>query len=111
MGKLIEANKEDFENIIKSEEGLVLVDFWAPWCGPCKMLGPILSQVSEETDVTVVKINVDENDNSSLAAEQGVRGIPAVFIYKGGEQVDKFVGAQPKATILDIINRNTADEK
>lgn len=107
MGKVIDTNKSDFENVIKSEEGLVLVDFWAPWCGPCKILGPVLSQVAEEADVTVVKVNVDDSDNASLAAEYGVRGIPAVFVLKGGEQVDKFVGAQSKDSVLAIVNRHT----
>ncbi len=106
MGKLINANKEEFRQIIESEKDLVLVDFWAEWCGPCRMLGPMLHEIADEMNITVVKINVDENDNSALSAEMGVRGIPAVFVFKGGQQVDKFIGALPKNKIVEVINRH-----
>lgn len=107
MGKLINANKDEFQQIIESETGLVLVDFWAEWCGPCKMLGPILHDITEAEDVTVLKINVDEGDNSTLSAQFGVRGIPTVIFFRGGEQVDKFIGLKQKADIMSIIERNT----
>ncbi len=114
MGKLINANKDEFKQIIESETGLVLVDFWAEWCGPCKMLGPILHDITEEVEnVTVLKINVDEGDNSALSAQFGVRGIPTVIIFKDGEQVDKFIGLKQKSDIMSIIEKNTepkADE-
>jgi thioredoxin 1 len=114
MGKLINANKDEFQQIIESETGLVLVDFWAEWCGPCKMLGPILEDITEEVeDVTVLKINVDNGDNASLSAEFGVRGIPTVIVFRDGEQVDKFVGLRQKAEIMSVIEKNTeskADE-
>jgi thioredoxin 1 len=107
MGELINANKEEFQSIIESEKGVVLVDFWAKWCGPCKMIGPILEDISiEREDVTIVKIDVDEADNSVLSAQMGVRGIPAVFIFKGGEQVDKFAGVKQKEDIMSIIDKH-----
>ena len=107
MGKLIDANKEEFEKVISSEEGVIVVDFWAEWCGPCRMLGPVLKDISEEMeDVTVVKVNVEEGENGKFAAEMGVRGIPAVYLYKGSEQVDKFVGNKSKAAVIEIIEKH-----
>lgn len=99
--KIIRAN--EFEETIK--EGLVLVDFYADWCGPCKMLGPILEELSAELrDVTIAKVNVD--DNGDLAAQLGVRSIPAVFLFKDGKQVDQFIGLQPKASIKNFIEKH-----
>jgi len=104
MGKLINANQEEFQNIIDSEEGIVLVDFWAEWCGPCRMLGPILEDVSEEVEnVTIIKVNVD--DNSELSAKYGVRSIPVVMAFDKGEVVDKFVGLKKKEEIIAFINK------
>jgi len=102
MGKLIEANKEEFEQIINSEEGVILVDFWAQWCGPCRVLGPTLQDVADELDnITIVKVNVDENPE--LSTEYGVRSIPVVFAIKNGEQVGKFVGAKNKTDVISFV--------
>jgi thioredoxin 1 len=82
----------------------VLVDFWAEWCGPCKMIGPLIEELSTEMDGQAVigKLNVDENPD--IAANYGIRSIPTLLIFKGGEMVDKIVGAVPKATIAQKIN-------
>ncbi len=107
MGKLIEATKEEFQQILESDKNIILADFWAQWCGPCKILGPILSDVANEVeDVTVVKINIDEGDNSSLAAQFGIRNIPTVVVFKNGEQVDKFVGMKKKEEVIVFIDKN-----
>lgn len=105
MGKIIEIiSKEELEKELMYEK-FVLMDFYANWCGPCKMLGPALESVATETeDVTVVKVNVDENPE--VAAEYGIRNIPAVFLFNGGEQIDKFVGVKGKEEIISIINAN-----
>ena len=109
MGKIINANQEEFQEILDSEKNIILVDFWAEWCGPCRMLGPELELVSEEVeDVTVIKVNVDEN--SELSAKYGVRNIPTVLVMKDGEQVDKFVGLQKREQIISIIDRNRTEE-
>jgi thioredoxin 1 len=81
----------------------VVVDFWAEWCGPCKMIGPALEEISEELagKVKIVKVNVDENPDSP--ARMGVRGIPALFLFKDGEVVSNKVGAAPKAALQSWI--------
>jgi len=107
MGKLLDVSAEEFKKVIDSEENIVVVDFWANWCIPCKTLGPILDELSKEIeDLTVIKLNVDDKENLALASEIGVRNIPAVFLYKKGEIVDKFVGLKDKKGIESIIEKN-----
>ncbi len=102
MANLIELNETNFEK--ETAKGITLVDFWAPWCGPCKMLGPILEKVAEELGdkVQVAKVNVD--DSPKLAQKFGVRSIPAIFILKNGETVNQFVGVQDKSKLMKAIN-------
>ena len=98
-----QVNRVEFEETIK--EGLILVDFFATWCGPCKMLSPILDELSEEVkDVKFIKVDVDEEGD--LAREYGVMSIPNVFLIKDGHVVDIFLGLQSKETIIDFINKN-----
>lgn len=97
-----------FENEVINSDKPVLVDFWAPWCGPCKMVGPVLEEISDENDgVKIVKVNVDENQQ--YAGQLGVFNIPTMIIYKGGEPVDKLVGAMPKQQILDRITPHVGE--
>ena len=93
-----------FDAEVKASDLPVVVDFWAEWCGPCKMIGPALEELSEELagKVKFVKVNVDDNPNSP--AMVGVRGIPALFMYKGGQIVSNKVGAAPKAALANWIN-------
>lgn len=87
----------------ETSNGVALVDFWAEWCGPCKMLGPILDQVAAEIGdkATIAKINVDEAQQ--IAAQFSVRSIPAVFILKDGKIVNQFVGLQDKQTLVNAV--------
>jgi putative thioredoxin len=85
------------EVIERSHREPVVVDFWAEWCGPCKALGPVLEQASAEAEVTLVKLDVDTNQQ--LANEYGIRGIPAVKAFRNGQVVSEFVGAQPKPRV------------
>jgi thioredoxin 1 len=101
MGSAIELTSEDFDE--KTSKGIVLVDFWAPWCGPCKMLGPVLENVAAEIEdqAIIAKVNVD--DSPDIAQKFNVRSIPAIFILKDGETVKQFVGVQDKKKLIDAI--------
>ena len=96
----------NFDAVVKNSDLPVVVDFWAEWCGPCKQIGPVLEELSVEMSgkVKIVKINVDENPNSP--AEMGVRGIPALFLFKNGEVVSNRAGAAPKATLQSWIEES-----
>jgi thioredoxin 1 len=89
---------ENFENL-KNGELPMVVDFWATWCGPCRMVGPVISELAKEYDGKIVVGKCDVEDNEDMAAEFGIRNIPTILFFKGGQVVDKIVGAQSKAAI------------
>ena len=89
---------EDFESLKNGEQPLV-VDFWATWCGPCRMVGPVISELAEQYDGKIVVGKCDVEDNEELAVEFGIRNIPTILFFKNGQFVDKLVGAQSKAKI------------
>ena len=101
-----EVTDNSFEKEVMQAEKLVLVDFWAEWCGPCKMIGPALEELASEYEgkLIVAKVNVDENPN--LPAQYGVRGIPALFMFKGGEVISNRTGAAPKASLKGWIEES-----
>jgi thioredoxin 1 len=95
-------SESQFEAEVLSDKGRVLVDFYADWCGPCKMLSPILEEVGEELgDLKIVKVNVDEAQ--SLAQQYGVMSIPMVYLFDGGRNAGKFVGIKSKEDVMDFI--------
>ncbi len=104
MANVMEFSQANFENEVKGSEIPVLVDFWAPWCGPCKMLGPTIEQLATEFagKAKVGKVNVD--DNQDLAAQFGIRGIPTVLLFKNGQQVGSFVGLKSKEDLANALN-------
>ena len=99
------ATNTSFDGLLESEK-LVIVDFWATWCGPCRMLSPILDEVEEEMAdrITVVKVNVDDADE--IAMRYRIMSIPTLIFFKGGQMVDRTVGAMPKNILIDKINAN-----
>ncbi len=104
MAAVLNFESASFEADVLKSEVPVLVDFWAPWCGPCKMIGPIIEEMASEMgdDVKLGKVNVD--DNQELAGQFGVRGIPTIMIFKGGEVVSSFVGLRPKEDLVQALN-------
>ncbi|MEO1637494.1 MAG: thioredoxin, partial [Cyanobacteria bacterium J06631_9] len=94
-----------FKQEVLESETPVLVDFWAPWCGPCRMVAPVVDEISEQYDgqVKVVKVNTDENP--SVASQYGIRSIPTLMIFKGGQRVDMVVGAVPKTTLANTLEK------
>ncbi len=101
MSKVIHLEGDSFGKEVLESKGVVLVDFWASWCGPCKMLGPILEELSEEVDVKITKINVD--DYPGIAGEYGIRSIPTMIIFKDGEKVDQLIGLMQKGNLKEKL--------
>ena len=99
---VIKINKTNFEEIVLKNEKTVLIDFYADWCGPCKMVAPIVEEISEEyPDVVVGKINVD--DEMELAVKFGIQSIPALFVLKDGKVKDSAIGYKPKEVLLEML--------
>ncbi|GCC51384.1 thioredoxin [Chryseotalea sanaruensis] len=107
MGKAIEINDSNFEQFVNSDKP-VLVDFWAEWCGPCKMIGPVVEELAGEYEgkAIVGKLNVDENP--TMTAKFGVRSIPTLLVFKNGQVVDKQVGAVPKSVLAQKLTAQMA---
>ncbi len=101
MGKYIELSQSNFD---EAKSGVALVDFWAPWCGPCRMLSPVIEELAEEFEgkAKICKVNTEEEQD--LAVQHGIRSIPTLLFYKDGEIVDQMVGAASKQVIADKIN-------
>jgi len=101
---IVKATDQTFAS--ETSNGLVLADFWAPWCGPCKMIAPVLEEIDAEMNdkVKIVKLDVDENQET--ARKYGVMSIPTLFLFKDGEVVDKVIGYQPKEALTELINKH-----
>ncbi|MEE2702037.1 MAG: thioredoxin [Thermodesulfobacteriota bacterium] len=103
MSTVVETTDDDFQKEVLDSDIPVLVDFWAPWCGPCKMLAPTLEEISRENNgkIKIVKINIDENQE--MAGKFGIRSIPTMMIFNKGELKNQIVGSLPKEQIEKII--------
>ena len=104
-GNVGELSDSEFEDKVLKSTTPVVVDFWAPWCGPCKSIAPVLEEIAKELtgQVSIYKLNVDENNKS--AAQYNVRAIPNLVIFKGGAEVDRVVGAVPKDQLIATIKK------
>ena len=104
--KIIHLTDSSFEADVLKAEGPILVDFWAEWCGPCKMIAPILDEIAEEFEgkLTITKLNIDQNP--ATAPKYGIRGIPTLMLFKNGEVAATKVGALSKGQLKDFLNAN-----
>lgn len=103
MSKVLHLNSSNFDAEVLEYDGVVLVDFWASWCGPCKMLAPILDEVSELVSVKITKVDVDEED--MLSTKYNIRTIPTMIIFKNGEMIDTLVGLMQKDVLVEKLSQ------
>ncbi len=108
MAAPVKVTDGTFEEMVVDSDQLVLVDFWAEWCGPCKMIAPVLEELAQELDGKLVigKLDIDENQDTAMAF--GVMSIPTLLLFKGGEPVDRIVGYQPKAQLMARLQSHLA---
>jgi len=99
----VEVNDSNFEEVVLKSEKLVIIDFWAEWCGPCRMVDPIVMEISEEYAGRVLAAKVDVDSNPGISSKLGIRNIPTVMFFKDGEMVDKQVGAVPKSYFISKL--------
>lgn len=105
MSTAVAVTDASFKQDVLESDVPVLVDFWAPWCGPCRMVAPVVDEIAQqyEGQIKVVKLNTDENPN--VASQYGIRSIPTLMIFKGGDRVDMVVGAVPKTTLANTLEK------
>ncbi|MEQ8386636.1 thioredoxin [Coleofasciculus chthonoplastes] len=105
MSTAVAVTDASFKQDVLDSDVPVLVDFWAPWCGPCRMVAPVVDEIAQqyEGQIKVVKLNTDENPN--VASQYGIRSIPTLMIFKGGQRVDMVVGAVPKTTLANTLEK------
>jgi len=105
MSKLIELNESNFENEVKKSNVPVMIDFWAAWCGPCRMIAPFVEEASTTYDGKLKVGKIDVDNNQKIASEYAIMSIPAVLFFKNGQVVDQVIGAVPKKALFNKIEK------
>ena len=111
MSNIIAVNDANFEDEVEKHDGLAIVDFWATWCGPCRMIAPILEQLSSEYEGKVKVTKLDVDANIKTGSRFNVRSIPTLLFFKGGKVVDQIIGAVPKGHIENKLQQHAAQQK
>ena len=104
MANALEINEDNFKEVVLNSEKPVLIDFWAAWCGPCRMLGPVVEEIAEEYTDSAIVGKVDVDANQALSVEYGIRSIPALLYFKDGKVVDSVIGNVPKKVMTDKLD-------
>ncbi len=109
IGGPVTVGDDDFDHVVMGSELLVLVDFWAPWCGPCKMVAPMMEKIAQEYAGRLVVAKVNTDDNREVAGKFNIKGIPTMMLVKGGEVVERLTGAVPKSHLDEMIRKYLQD--
>ena len=105
MAKVIKVSDKNFDAEVVESKQPVLVDFWAPWCGPCKMVGPLMEELAEDYDGKLKVVKVNTQESQEVAALLGIRSVPTVLLFHGNEVIDAFVGARPKVAYAKTVDK------
>lgn len=109
MGNVLEVTDVSFQSEVLSSDRPVLVDFWAPWCGPCRQLSPVIEQLAAENSDSFKVVKIDIDNSPKVASQYRISSIPTLMFFKQGQMVDQMVGAQPKARLQDVMDRHKSE--